>query len=246
MRHFIYLALSAILVLGTAALPSKADQTLTANQLVVIKATGVALEKGQIIDGSKILKLGKGASVTLIGNSGSTVTLTGPYEQAPADKTSSGNAQNPNIVKALGALISARKFSTASLGVVRSGSGKIGDHRLSDPWLVSVESSGTRCIRPGIVVLWRNDASKQSTVTISRSSASLTAQADWAAGDNVLPLASNRFRDGGDYTLELEKKRIALTVHVLPGEYTEVGQQAAWMAETGCTNQALALLDAVG
>lgn len=245
MRHFIYLALSAILVLGTAALPSKADQTLTANQLVVIKATGVALEKGQIIDGSKILKLGKGASVTLIGNSGSTVTLTGPYEQAPAEMTG-GNAQNPNIVKALGALISARKFSTASLGVVRSGSGETGNHRLSDPWLVSVEGSGPRCIRPGIVVLWRNDASKQSTVTISRSSASLTAQADWAAGDNVLPLASNRFRDGGDYTLELEKKRIALTVHVLPGEYTEVGQQAAWMAETGCTNQALALLDAVG
>ena len=245
MRHFIYLALSAILVLGTAALPSKADQTLTANQLVVIKATGVALEEGQIIDGSKVLKLDQGSSVTLIGNSGSTMTLTGPYEQAPANKTD-GNAQNPNIVKALGALISAQKFSTASLGVVRSGSAKTGDHRLSDPWLVSVEDSGARCIRPGIVVLWRNDASKQSTVTISRTSASLTAQAGWAAGDNVLPLARNRFRDGGDYTLELGNKRVAMTVHVLPGEFTEVGQQAAWMAETGCTNQALALLDAVG
>ena len=242
MKHMLYLALSALLVVGMAALPAKAQ---TSGQMVVIKASGVALQEGQVIDGHQVLRLDSGSSVTLIGSNGSTVTLTGPYQQAPASGMA-GQAEDPNIVKALGKLISGRKYSTASLGVVRSATAQTGIAHLDDPWMVSVESSGARCIRPGIVVLWREDSSNKSMVTISRSSAGLTAQADWAAGDNVLPLASERFRDGGTYKLDVDGNKVAFTVYVLPEEYSEPGQQAAWMVQSGCTNQALALVDGIG
>lgn len=244
-----YPTLAFLLALGAAVVPTPsgsawAQSNIAANQMVVVKASSGAFEQGQIIDGGQTLKLESGASVTLIGPNGSMVTLTGPYEKIPAADTSA-KAKNPNVVKALGALLSGRKYSTASLGVVRAAKARSTDE-LPDPWLVSIEDSGSRCIRPDIVVLWRSDSSNESTLTISRANANLTAQAQWAEGDNVLPLASRRFNDGGLYTVEIEGRQEALTMHVLPVEFTEIGEQAAWMAQSGCNAQALALLDAVG
>lgn len=243
MKRIVGAFFAIALVLGAGAVAAQAEDGLSADQLVVIKAQGAALEEGQIIDGTALLKLEAGAEVVLIGADGATVTLNGPYNGAPA-AARGDRIQNPNIVKALGALLSSRKYSTASLGVVRSANAiETPLAVLPNPWVVSVSDSGPRCVRSDIVVLWRDDAASDTTLTISRSGAALTAQADWAAGDNVLPLTSDRFRDGGRYTLEVAGERIVVTIHMLPEDFTEIGQQAAWMAEAGCEEQALALLD---
>lgn len=230
---------------GIGAGTGRAEERPSADQMVVIKAQGAGLEEGQIIDGTAPLRLEAGAQVVLIGANGATVTLNGPYNGAPA-AARGDRVQNPDIVKALGALLSSRKYSTASLGVVRSANADATRLALlPDPWLVDISGSGPRCVRSDIVVLWRDDAAADTTLTISRRGAALTAQAEWAAGDNVLPLTSDRFRDGGRYTLEIDDERILVTIHMLPDEFTEIGQQAAWMAESGCAGQALALLDTV-
>jgi len=243
MKRVVCAFFAIALALAAGAGPGQAGGGLSANQMVIISTQGAALEAGQIIDGAAPLTLAAGAEVVLIGADGATVTLSGPYSGAPSSARGD-RIQNPNIVKALGALLSSRKYSTASLGVVRSAGA--GDTRLAalpNPWVVSISGSGPRCVRSDIVVLWRDDAAADTTLTISRSGAALTAQADWAAGDNVLPLTSDRFRDGGRYTLEVDGERIHVTIHLLPQDLTEIGQQAAWMAESGCEEQALALLD---
>jgi len=243
MKRVVCALFAVALTLGVGTASGRADPGLSNNQMVVIKATGATLQEGQIIDGGAPLKLEAGAEVVLIGADGATVTLSGPYNGEPA-AARGDRVRSPNIVKALGALLSSRKYSTASLGVVRSAdAGEMRLTSLPSPWVVDIEASGPRCVRSDIVVLWRDDAAAASTLTISRGGAALTAQADWAAGDNVLPLTSDRFRNGGRYSLDVDGRRIAVTFHMLPDGLTEIGQQAAWMAESGCKEQALALLD---
>lgn len=230
------LALAAFMTAGIAAADAMAGE------MVVLKSTSAALKEGSVIDGARPLKLAAGTSVTLIGADGSVVRLTGPYDGTPAKARSPG-AGNRGIVKALGAILSERKVSTASLGVLRSTGGSGGP--LADPWMVNVDGSGIRCIRRDIVVLWRGDATADQRLTITRAKIGMTAQAQWAAGDSVLPVSGRKFKDSARYTVERGGRRVELTMRVMPGDLTGVPQQAAWMADVGCKQQALALLDTI-
>lgn len=231
------LALAAFVGTGIAA-----AGVAEAGEMVVLKSTSAALKEGSVIDGAQPLKLDAGASVTLIGADGSMVRLRGPYNGTPAQAPLRG-AGKPGIVKALGAILSERKVSTASLGVLRSTGGSGGP--LADPWMVNVDGSGTRCIRRDIVVLWRGDATRDQRLTITRTKIGMTTQAQWAAGDRVLPVSGRKFKDSARYTVERGGRRVDLTMRVMPGELTGVAEQAAWMAGVGCKQQALALLDTI-
>lgn len=230
------LALAAFMTSGIAAADAMAGE------MVVLKSTSATLKEGSVIDGARPLKLAAGVSVTLIGANGSVVRLTGPYNDTPGKARSPG-AGNPGIVKALGAILSERKVSTASLGVLRSTGGSGGP--LADPWMVNVDGSGTRCIRRDVVVLWRRDATADQRLTITRAKIGMTAQAQWAAGDRVLPVSGRKFKDSARYTVERGGRRVELIMRVMPGDLTGVAQQAAWMAGVGCKQQALALLDTI-
>ena len=70
----IFLGLIAVLACGAA----------DAAQLVVVEARGIALKPGAVVDSSKALVLKQGQHVTLISDSGATLSLDGPYDKAPA------------------------------------------------------------------------------------------------------------------------------------------------------------------
>jgi hypothetical protein len=117
---------------------------------------------------------------------------------------------------------------------------------MPDPWAVNIDRSGPRCIQREVVVLWRHDAAATQKVTISRANASMAAEAEWAAGDNLLPVSGKRFRDRAQYRVEHGNRQVSLTMHIVPKKITGPAEQAAWMAQTGCRTQALAMLDSIG
>lgn len=247
MKTFLHLAscmafglMTVFSVAGTAV----AGNTSGGYQYVVIKSTDGAYKEGMILDGDAALNLAKGMSVTLVGSDGAILTLDRPTSHLPTpDRTAA--ASKGNIVSALGAILSQRQVSTASLGVVRSATSGQTETEMPNPWAVSVDRSGTRCIQREVVVLWRNDATATRKITISRANASMTAQAEWAAGDNLLPVSGKKFRDQAQYRVEHGNRLVSLTMHIVPKEITGPAEQAAWMAQTGCRTQALAMLDSI-
>ena len=211
-------------------------------ELVVVHVVGAALKRGAVIDGTKPLRLEAGWTVTLISSDGKVITLKGPSERAPAADFRQGTG-DPRIIEAIGALLSAHERSTASLGVVRSADGVVDVAATSDPWAVNVDRSGPGCVRGDTIVLWRGDASKAATLSISSAGAMRRAEAVWPAGQSQLPLNAHGFRDGASYVVELDGRRIELTLYVAPVALEPEAAQVAWMTQAGCEAQVLALLD---
>ncbi len=226
-------------VAGRMATASSSD----AVDMVVVHVVGAPYERGARIDGNQPVHLKSGWSLTLAGSDGSFVTLTGPSDKAPAmvRKTGSGD---PRIVEALGALLSSEQRSTAALGVIRSGS-SVADAKLPDAWAVSVDQPGSRCIRRDMAVLWRDNNGRSANVTIKPFGGAREATVHWPAGQGMLAVSATSFRDGQRYVVDLDDHPVHITMHVMPADIKGAVRQAAWMASSGCRNQALAMLERV-
>lgn len=217
---------------------------LASVDMVVLHVTGAPLKRGSVIDGSVAIKLETGWSVTLVAADGSVVKLVGPSELVPAN-ASRTSASDPKLIEVLKGLLSADERSTASLGVVRSGDGPAQLSSLPEAWVMSVNQSGARCIKPDVAKLWREDSAKAINLVIKQASGVRSANARWPAGSDTLAINSASFRDGSTYVIELGGKRTSVTVHVLPSDLDGLAAQAAWMAQSGCKEQALTLLETV-
>ena len=69
--------------------------------------------------------------------------------------------------------------------------------------------------------------------------------ATWPAGQETLALKGGAFRDGENYAILVGRRRVDITMHVMPHGMNGEVQQAAWMARAGCRSQALALIDQI-
>ena len=221
-----------------------ATQASASIDMVVVRSTGAPFERGTMIDGSVPLKLESGWSVTLVASDGSYVTMSGPSEQIPAEARNSSNG-DPKILEVLRALLAAQERSTAALGVVRSADGEVQYTTLPDAWAVNTDRSGPRCIKSNVANLWRQDASSNASMSIMTAGNTRTARASWAAGRNMLPVSGASFSNGGTYIFETNGRRTRLTMYVMPTGLTGAAEQAAWMAQTGCEAQAIAMLEAI-
>src|SRR5476651_2299602 len=72
--------------LGVTALTAllMAGGTAQAANLIVVEARGIGLTPGASIDSNKPLVLKQGQHVTLISDSGATLSIDGPYDQSPS------------------------------------------------------------------------------------------------------------------------------------------------------------------
>ena len=235
MKKFTGLAFGASLVAMAMAAP------VTAAEMVVIQSSGAPLAQGTMIDGSQPLTLASGASVTLISADGTPVTLTGPYNGTPAD--SAGGAGDGGVATAIAGLFSGPKTSTASLGAVRAAKAEGEEAKAPEPWVVSVEGSGNRCIEAGPTTLWRADGSKAGKVTLS--DGIQKASAPWPAGQSKMRVPAGYFKNGKTYTAKMDASdKVELQMHVVPGNLSTI-EKVAFMANAGCSDQAIALLGKV-
>ncbi len=236
---------AAVLVALTISgkLVSPANATGSGAEMIVVHVEGAPFERGAVIQGNRPLKLKAGSVLTLVSSDGTFVTLKGPFNSVPR-QAKNARPGDSKIIEALGALLTGERRSTAALGVMRSAS-RIPDASPPNAWAASVERSGVRCVRSDVAMLWRSDAQSAAELRIIHAAGSRSSKATWPAGQETLALKGDAFRDGESYAIVVDRRRVDITMHVMPRGLNGQVQQAAWMARAGCRSQALALIDQI-
>jgi hypothetical protein len=213
-----------------------------ATQLFVAASTAPGLTRGAIIDGDEPLSLPEGARVTLIAPDGKTVTLDGPFHGPP---DGGAGTDDRELFAALSDLVSSQNASIASLGGTRGGPESVPE----DPFTVVLGASGSHCVPASQPMrLWRPDTKSSSLLTIRPGSGSAQApvEAFWPEGAAAMPWPEDlALEEGATYLIRLYDG-VSLTeavLHRVPEDLPSEAHRIAWMAEHGCTRQALRLLE---
>ncbi len=219
-------ALTALLLVCGAA---------QAASLIVVEARGIGLKPGSSIDSTKPLVLKQGQHVTLISESGATLSIDGPYDQAP-----SAGGQGRSLGTTLAALTTEHNARTGEAGVTRGA--KV--NSLPEPWLVDVTHSGSACLQENVQpVFWRPDAKVQSSLTVMPADHSWKSQAVWPAGLARLSVTTDvPVHGGAAYVVNFNGTEYALAMNTIPASLSNNSMRAAWMVQKGCEAQAEALL----
>lgn len=201
--------------------------------------SGEEMAPGSFIPGDTELALAEGEQLRLLGPDKTIRTLIGPWrgkaaagvaEEAAADAAAQADLQ-----------VLARLFQAPHTNT-RSQRGEDEADLLPDPWAVSVERSGSRCIREDQVQLWRRDASTSGRVNIRFRNPRKKVWAEWDKGDNLLPVPGKLFSNGQTYLVENDGRLVQLRFSVLPEGLSGAVDRAVWMAKSGCDAQAMVLL----
>ncbi len=221
----------ALLVLGFSLVPAAA----WAAQLIVVEARGVGYAPGASVDSEKPITLKEGQHLTLVSESGATITLDGPYNQAPG----AGAVNGISLSMKLSALAGGgQRFS--EVGTTRAA----GAASLPSPWLVDASRSGPACVPDGETpVLWREAAAGPTEITITPDDQSWRATIEWPAGDDRLALVKSvPLHPGTTYYIDMNGERHAVSVIAVPATLSSDAMRAAWLSNKGCVAQAQALL----
>ncbi|MFQ5765321.1 MAG: hypothetical protein ACE5GT_10345 [Rhodospirillales bacterium] len=224
------------LMLMIAALPAQAQN------LVVVASGAPTLTPGQVVKANAPLDIPAGASVTLVSESGKTVTLTGPHS-GPAGIGGGGGGGKASLVSSLSKLLEESGRETASLGTMRAAGRR---EPPDDPWVMDIGQSGDQCAAAaGAVIFWRAVENKARILSLKNLNDRSRALADWPAGASRLEWPKEvKLADGARYLLRLKGSRATrkITLHLVPGDLPTDAHKAAWMAEKGCARQAMRLL----
>ncbi len=213
-----------------------------AAQFFVAASTAPGLTRGAILDGNKPLKLPEGARVTLIAPDGKTVTLNGPFHEPLGGGAGTDDGE---LFAALSDLVSSQNVSITSLGGTRGGSESV----LEDPFTVVLGASGSHCVPASQPMrLWRPDTKSSSLLTIRPGSGSVQApvEAFWPEGTEAMPWPEDlALEEGATYLIRLYDgaSLTEVVLHRVPADLPSEPHRIAWMAEHGCTRQALRLLE---
>jgi len=232
------------LALSFTAVFSLTSANSMAAELVIVSTTGNDFKAGQIINSTSDIKLAKGASLTLISENGKLVTLSGPYSGPAQVEFSSVNTGS--LIPILKKIIAGDKTEASSLGVMRSIGGPAAP---PDPWAINAGKSGKYCIsmaKP--VVLWRAKFQNTSKLVLLNTENGTEVRTVWHAGQDTLfwprlqPLI-----DGATYRIDLsgENRLPKVTLVMVPDLPTQA-HAAVWMADNGCSKQALKIIKYLG
>jgi hypothetical protein len=232
-------ALLLLMVFAGAAPASRAGE------LVVIASTDPAVQSGSIVDGNRSLRVVAEASVVLISSTGKRIELAGPYSGVPeASAPKSGS----RLVQSLSQLINKHAHTPERLAAFRSADKRAPAAR-PDIWGVDIARAGTYCLRADqAVMLWWDAARASALVSLSGGPGEAReVRIRWPNGQRHLawPQALE-LADGAHYLVRFRASDagLALITLQMPPLATDV-ERAAWMAEHGCTRQALAVVDAI-
>jgi hypothetical protein len=221
-----FCALATLLLVGTTA---------HAENLIVVEARGIGIKPGSSIDSAKPLMLKQGQHVTLITQSGATLSIDGPYNKPPT-----AGGQGRSVGATLAGLTTERTARTGEAGVTRGAT----FNKLPAAWLVDVTHSGSACLQENREpIFWRPDASSASSLTVMPSDHSWKSQAVWPAGTNTLKVTTDvPVHGGAAYVIKFNGSDYALAVSSVPASLSNDAMRAAWMLQKGCEAQAEALL----
>jgi hypothetical protein len=222
-----FIALAAALLLSAGG--------AQAANLIVVEARGIGLKPGATVDSTKPLVLKQGQHVTLISDTGATLSIDGPYNQPPS--AGGGGKSLGATIAALGTEHTAR---TGEAGVTRDNK----PNPLPEPWLFDVTRSGNVCLQEGTQpVFWRPDAKTAAAIIVMPVDRSWKSQAAWPAGLARMTVTTDvPVHGGAAYVVNYSGTDYALAVATVPASLANDSMRAAWMVQKGCEAQAEALL----
>lgn len=205
-----------------------------AAEFLVIRAIPEnVMTKGDILSTQAAVNLPAHAEITVVFDSGNTLTVKGPYQGKLADPTP--RPATPQLLASLSSLV---RDDT----VVRGGT------ETSDLWSVDVDSSKRYyCVAAeGKVNLSRSaeDSNTASTVLLKHKTSGQQIQLTFPANQTTLAWpASLPIIYGDTYTLEMKTLRgrssfKKLILYQLPNDLATKSHQVVWMVAKGCTSQA--------
>jgi hypothetical protein len=212
-----------------------------AADLVVIQSTDASLSPGHVIDSAEPFVVAAGAQVTLVSQSGETITLDGPHDGPVGTGDDSGDG---GLVGALAALISQdAEDDTGSLGAFRA----LDMPEPHDPWALNLLQPGIHCLAAGLAPeLWLPSLMPWSDVAIARSNEEWFEIA-WPAGAETQPWPDGLpLEDGARYAARVgDMSQVEVKLRVIPEAEATPAHQVVWMAENECEGQARKLLAAM-
>ncbi len=222
-------------------------QGVFAGQVVVIDSTAPDLVRGQILDGSKPLRLAAGTRVTLVAEDGQVTTLKGPFSGVPW--AGPGVPVGGSLIRSLLTLVTGPSSDSSVLAVTR------GRADPADAWAVNLARSVNVCVRAGGTLVLRKKKSRSAKIlTIKAVPDGAETSVAWPAGSDRIGWPKGlALKDRDRYLARIASTKglagmsgrtveATLVVHLVPGGLPSDAHRAAWMAEIGCMGQARTLL----
>ncbi|MEI7606793.1 MAG: hypothetical protein WCJ64_05370 [Rhodospirillaceae bacterium] len=203
--------------------------------MVVVKATGPGLKTGQVVTTGVSITLPAASKAVLLTRDGRTVQLNGPFEGPVPEPAAAAGGDN-KTVSALSRLLTASAADSSALGVTRAGD-------FSSPYTISVKG-GSHCqVASEKPRFQREIGSPEEHLTITTASGA-SQTLTWPEDEAELGWPTSVPFDAGSYTLHLNTQPDTgrLVVHLIPAEVKGSAALAVWMADHGCSAQALKLL----
>ncbi len=210
--------------------------TQAANMVVIHSNNTNLFSKGQLLNTEISPNIPAQVKITVVFESGSVKTVTGPYSQPLKDPLA---ISDPKLVITLANFLT-KKSIFRSRGE--------NPHNL---WLVDVNTTKRfYCIAPSSnVILWRpqSDSQTASTLLIKHTRTGKTVKVRWPAYQKVLKWPSNlKVKYGDTYKIEVQTRSNSsikkLVLHQLPSGLPTKSHKVVWMVGRGCIRQANQLL----
>lgn len=226
------------------ATSSLADEH-TALSYVVVGSTAPAFTVGTLVEEDATLEVPQGASLTLIDAGGKIKIIEGPFLGRLRSEIEQDPESN-SFLNDLADIIAKAETTEVALGLGRSSN-------LSpetNPWLVAFDESigPDLCISPdGRLSFYRTEGTFPDLEAVRFGSADGTAEAQisWAIEDTLLAWPDALPPDdGGAYFIDpgAATQPTAVELHVAPADVATDAHMAVWLARSGCTIQAEAMV----
>lgn len=206
---------------------------------VVVASNAPGITPGQNVKADEPLQIPKSASVTLVFESGKTLTVKGPHS-GPMGAVGEGGGDG-RLLTALTDLLLGSGRETEATGAMRQDAIPASP---PDPWVIDIGRAGDHCVPAGgPVKLWR--AAKTRNLLLKNLADKSKSVTDWPAETNTLEWPSQVTLDGGtEYLARVKGSRnpTRFVVHLVPADLPSDAHRAVWMADKGCVEQAKRLL----
>jgi len=210
--------------------------TQAANMVVIHSNDTNLFSKGKLLDTEVSQNIPARVKITVVFESGSVKTVTGPYSQPLKDPLA---ISDPKLVITLANFLK-KKSNFRSRG-----------ENPRNPWLVDVNTTKRfYCIAPSYnVILWRpkSDSQTASTLLIKHTRTARVVTVRWPAYKTILKWPSNLpVKYGDTYKIEVQTRSNSsikrLILHKLPIGFPTKSHKVVWMIGRGCVRQVNQLL----
>lgn len=222
-----------------------------AEDLVVIEADKASpLAVGAVVPDGKAIELPAGVKVLLVGASGKTVSLVGPYNATPSAGTPKGDGK---LMVALASLVKGKSEETGYVGATRDLPWRTTE---ADILTLDGRLKETQCVvepdAKQVTMLLDPNVGRAEKITLMSVETGAAAELNWPTANRSMRWpASVPFEDGNTYIVDIPQPASQpaslnqFTVKVVPKAAANKVERISQLIEAGCTAQARMMVELI-